>query len=212
MPPLDDAPLSAAAAKRAGCATWLMRLFVVGVALVVAAAGLLRYLVASGRIPAPHVLAGPDLHERVEAKLRALELQDGEEVLHFYSRSLTDFAAHGSLLTDQRVVGWLQPKGEERAVDSVALAKIARIDAEFASHTFEDSTLDVYRSAGGAAVFAATLILSNKDGGDHRFVEELVQRARAANAPLDEVTVTGDLTAEELNRIPGATRRSRAPE
>ncbi|MEL6906624.1 MAG: hypothetical protein AAFP22_14535 [Planctomycetota bacterium] len=206
MPPLDEPPPLPSPKRRAGCATWLLRLFAIGVVLVVAASGTMLFLMRSGRIPDSRILDRHELHERIVDRLRALELQEGEEIVLFYSGAPFDVAFDGNLLTDRRVVSWFEKDDEERVVDSVDLDSIDRIEVRFTSHVFEDSTLEVYENVGGDSIYSATLLLSNEEDGDHLFVEELVKRARRADAPLRAVEVSGEISGEELSRIPDAVR------
>ena len=142
MPPLDEPPPLPSPKRRAGCATWLLRLFAVGVALVVAASATMLFLMRSGRAPDSRILDRHELHERIVDRLRALELQEGEEIVLFYSSAVFDVAFDGNLLTDRRVVSWFQSEDEERAVDSVDLGAIDTIMVRFTSHVFEDTTLE----------------------------------------------------------------------
>ena len=164
------------------------------------------FLMRSGRAPDSRILDRHELHERIVDRLRALELQEGEEIVLFYSSAVFDVAFDGNLLTDRRVVSWFQSEDEERAVDSVDLGAIDTIMVRFTSHVFEDTTLDVFESVDGESIYAATVLLSNEEDGDHLFVEELVKRARRAGAPLESVEVSGEVSEEELSRIPGAIR------
>lgn len=163
------------------------------------------FLIDGGYLPESQLVRGEDLKGRMERKVRALVLEDGEEVRWFYSGALLDVAEDGNLLTDRRVISYYEDEEtDELVVEAVDLRDVTGIRVVFAENWFDDTEVEVF-VAGADDVSAALLLLSSLEDLDHEFVRDLAGAARGAGAALDFVELGGEALAADLQGIDGAS-------
>ena len=158
-----------------------------------------------GYFPDTLVQRGDELPDRIRSRIAAIALEDGEEIVRFYSSALLDVKSDGNLLTDRAVVSWYENDGSEFTTDRISLSDVDHLEVEFSDSFFEDTVLSVYESdeSGGAGV---TLWLSTEESNDVEFVQELVRRARSAGAPLSVIEFSGDVSDADVASVRGAVR------
>jgi hypothetical protein len=134
--------------------------------------------------PPTWVVPGAEMRE---ADLRYLSatglLEEGEEVLFFYSGGFLSIEADGVFVSDLGITSyWLDPISENLMVAFLTFEEIVDLEVNYASHFLEDTAVRI--TGPGDVWFLFTL--PPDDGGDRRFVEE-VERRRMA---VPESTIT----------------------
>ena len=201
-PPL---PKSHRRRQRNGCVRTLLILALVGGGLLMVAGVAFVVALDRGYFPDTVVRRGDELPERIRSRIAEVALEDGEEIVRFYSAALMDVRDDGNLLTSRAVVSWYEDAEEGLTTERVSLSEIDWIEVVFSDSFLEDTLLHVYESdeAGGGVV---TLLLSAEDSNDFEFIQELVRRARLADAPLSKIEFSGVVSDAEVASVRGAVR------
>jgi hypothetical protein len=138
----------------------------------------LTVLGAIGYFPSTAVTTGDQLWERdkqylVESNL----LGPDEEIIYFYSLGVFSIAEDGQFISDEYVTTYFQdPDDGETYMDFAAYENIEDIEVAWSESFFEDTVVTVTDADG----FEFQLWLSAENDGDHRFVDALKERWRAA--------------------------------
>ena len=146
---------------------------------VVAVVGLFLapFWIAGALGPPTWVVAGEEMRE---ADLRYLAetglLEEGEEILFFYSGGFLSIEADGVFVSDLGITSyWMDPISENLMVAFLTFEEIVEVEVNYSSHFLEDTAVRVIGP--GDVWFLFTL--PPDDGGDRRFVEEMERRRLA---------------------------------
>jgi hypothetical protein len=135
----------------------------------------LGLLTMTSVLPSTNVLAGSQMY----TKDISLLTEEGiifpdEELLYFYSDGFLSILEEGSILTDSRVVVYIQEEGELQIFE-MALENITSVELIEQGNFFDSSIYEVRSSYDGSWI---RLFLSTEDKGDLEFVEELKKRIK----------------------------------
>ena len=134
--------------------------------------------IQSGAVPDTKVLAGDAVAEWQKKELAEIGVfNEREELLYMYSYGLSSLKAGGSLLTNFRVVSWMENENQELEASQLYYDQIDRVELVEQGNFLNDSLYKVY-GADGAEWEWIALYLSVEKGGNERFVEELRSRLR----------------------------------
>lgn len=105
-------------------------------------------MIESGAFPDTAVVTGDELNEGVSEFLRDQGMIDeGEEILLFYSAALVSFAKDGSVLTDRRVLSYEETDGELWFA-SLGYEEIAEVEVQEPGGTLSEAVVAVYDEEG----------------------------------------------------------------
>jgi len=138
-------------------------------------------------VPPTQVLRGQDLHQRERDLLLAEKLLAPDEaVVLFYSGGALSIRERGTILTEQRVVSYVESDGELSVV-SAPYSEIEYIAVEQQGTMFHPTVIAVMTTDG--RMFR--LLASTDEEGDRRVLKELYERRyRARHVQPDETPPT----------------------
>ncbi|MEO0477572.1 MAG: hypothetical protein AAF085_16635 [Planctomycetota bacterium] len=129
--------------------------------------------IVTGRVSETKVLAGNKLPPRlVKVVSASAGLNPGERIIYFYSAAIMP-AGDGNLLTDQRVISYVDD-GTDAWCDWIAIEDIIAVNFDKSESWLDDSTI-VVTSSDGSEI---TLYASSEGGGDVRFVDAIRKAAK----------------------------------
>ena len=100
-------------------------------------------------------------------------LQEGEEVLHFYSQGQLSVEEDGNMLTDSKVVSyWIDEETDKFLIEVARYDEIASVDTEYSDTHSDHTVITVQRHDGSQFV----LVVSAEDNRDVPFVDTLESR------------------------------------
>ena len=148
---------------------WTPRHFALGVVTV--PLFVLMLIPSPNMTPTTQAIPGASMWKHnVEFLRNAGLLEDGEEVLHFYSQGLLSMQEDGNLLTDSKVVSyWLDEETEEFLVETASYDNIAAIETDYADSFSELTVITVQRTDGSDFI----LLVSAEENKDTQFVDTL---------------------------------------
>jgi len=128
-------------------------------------------LVESGVVPAVEVTSGSNMRQ----KDRSLLIEKGiiqpkEDIKYFYSNGFLSILEEGNILTDQRVIRYVQDETSGLQIYELFFDDIANIKLIEQGNSFIDSIYEVGSIRKDAAI---RLFLSEYDSGDVTFIEAL---------------------------------------
>jgi len=125
-------------------------------------------------IPSPQVVPGARIWEHNMDFLRnAGLLEEGEEVLYFYSQGQLSTEEEGNILTDSKVVSyWKDDETSELFVETARYDEIATVDTEYSYNVTEHTVITVRRNDGSSFI----LVVSPENNRDVPFVDALKAR------------------------------------
>ena len=125
-------------------------------------------------IPSTQVVSGSKMWDRDVEFLRSSGLlEEGEEVLYFYSQDLFDMKNDGNMLTNRKVVSyWKDDASDEFLAEVARYEEIEDLDTQPSSSFGDDTVITVHRYDGSSFI----LVVSGEDGRDQLFVDALQSR------------------------------------
>lgn len=162
-----------------------MRTFLIGLAIAFGLLVVVLFMGAmwiglqmeSGALPDTVIVAGEDLSEpALEAINKAITLRPGETIAFFYSTGVWDWEEDGNLITNQRVVSYMQEEDGELFVEEADYANIAEIETEFSDNWIEDTLVWITPKQEEDFVIA----LSIEEDLDHPAVEYIERKLEEA--------------------------------
>ena len=150
-----------------GCGISLVLLVGAGMAAAIARTALM----ASGHVPDTSAIPG----ESLPAVTRDFLVDEGivepdEQVLYFYSDGFLALREDGNLFTDRRVISYWEDDGE-LWIEEATYPEIAEVVPLYNEGFLANSEVTIERVEGDAF----TLLVSNEDDHDERFVELLIE-------------------------------------
>lgn len=155
-----------------GCGIALGVLFVALLAGVV----WLGMQIESGAMPDTMIVAGNKLRTPArEAINKAISLRPGETITFFYSTGLLSWEEDGNLITNQRVVSYMQDEGQ-LVVEEADYDNIEEITPIFSEEWIDDTLVWITPKEGDEFMIA----LSIEDDLDHPAVDYIQKKIKEA--------------------------------
>ena len=132
---------------------------------------LLAFIVVSstGILPNTQVMSGRQLPGHVVSMLKERGLlQEGEEVIYYYSTALFSYADDGNYFTENRVVSYWQEGGAFSA-EQARYEEIEDIEVEHSNFYLDDTQVTIKRKDGTGFI----LLVSAEEEKDHQFVDSV---------------------------------------
>lgn len=160
--------------------------------------------------PGIHVVSGPQVRKNdIETMQRLGMLENGEQLLMFYSDALYSIEAGFYILTDRKI-GIYSEEYSEPAI-RIPLEQIEGYEIDYDESFWDPSILTIHTKS----QLTYTIPLSNEGGGDRRFVELLSKKApkyEPADAEFDDAEDDEGVTVEGVSfSAPSNFQASLAP-
>ena len=127
---------------------------------------------SSGILPNTQVMSGDQLPNRVVSMLESTGLiEEGEEVIYYYSGAMISYANDGNYFTKNQVVSYWKENGELYA-EQARYQDIEDIQVEYSESFLDDTIVTILRTDGTEFI----LLVSAEADKDHDFVAELKTR------------------------------------
>ena len=154
-------------------------LSIVGGGAAVLIVGVLSLLVYIGAVgPKTFIISGQQMDKRFSSTIQDLGvLEEGEQIVFFYSDALIDIENGFYLLTDRKVLvysaEWVEP------AIPVAFSDIEDLDVVYDDSFFVDSQIMITLKNGDYVTFP----VSSENGGDKKFFDALENSWKEAASP-----------------------------
>lgn len=153
---------------------WLYYAAGIPVALVFGVLLGLGILMEMGVMPSIEVLPGDEVKSSDKAMLqeKGILIKD-ERIDWFYSEGFFSIMEGGSILADKRLISYTMV-GDKLDIASLKVEDITEIVQIVKGDTFTDTIIEAYNKEGDGVL----LVLSVENGGDVKFIDELLERTQ----------------------------------